>query len=118
MTPDEAARLADESLRAFVASMTAAGNPGSGHHEIGMHKVEGWILEYDPTIGGAEVQAVIGIDGVIHARRGPRTLRARNLTASDWLLHGSLDADPTARAAGFADRLTRILAFNGVAPDR
>jgi hypothetical protein len=80
-----------------------------------MHKVEGWILEYDPTIGGAEVQAVIG---VVHARRGRRTLRARSLTASEWLLHESPDADPTARAAGFADRLNRILAFNGVVPDR
>lgn len=83
-----------------------------------MHKVDGWILEYDPTIGGAEVQAVIGIDGVIHTRRGPRTLRARNMAASAWLSRGSFDADPAARAAGFADRLTRILVFNGVVPDR
>jgi hypothetical protein len=118
VSPDEAARLADDSLRVFVASMSAAGNPGSGQHEVGIHKVDGWILEYDPTIGGAEVQAVIGVDGVIHALRGPRTLRARALAASEWLLRESLDADPTACAAGFADRLNRILAFNGVVPDR
>ncbi|HEY5172618.1 MAG TPA: hypothetical protein VIK54_12905 [Acidimicrobiia bacterium] len=117
MSDDEATRLANDSLRDFIAAMAAAGNPGAGRHEIGIHKVRGWILEYDPSIGGAQVQAVIGIDGVIHARRAPRSERTRNLTASEWVLRELHDADPNAGAAAFADHLSRILAFDGVVPE-
>jgi hypothetical protein len=114
---DEAARLADDSLREFVASMTAAGNPGSGRHEMGLHHVRGWILEYDGTIGGSEIQAVIGIDGVIHARREPRSLRTHNWSASEWVLRDADDPDPMAAAEGFAHRLSRMIAFDGVGHD-
>jgi hypothetical protein len=114
---DEAARLADDSMQAFVASMAAAGNPGSGNHEVGLRKVDGWILQYDPTIGGSEVQAVIGLDGVIHARRRPRALRTQKWAASAWALRDSNDADPMVGAAGFAERLSQILTFNGVERD-
>ena len=79
---DEAARLAEKSLGEFIARMAAAGNPGLGRHEIGLHHVEGWILDYDGTIGGSEIQAVIGVDGNIHARREPRSLRTRKLSAA------------------------------------
>jgi hypothetical protein len=114
---DEAARIANDSLREFVASMASAGNPGSGRHEIGLHHVRGWILEYDGTVGGSEIQAVIGIDGVIHARRGPRSLRTHSRSASEWVLHDADDRDPMAAAEGFADRLSRIVAFDGVGHD-
>jgi hypothetical protein len=114
---DEAARLANDSLRDFIAAMAAAGNPGSGRHEIGIHKIRGWILECDPAIGGSQVQAVIGIDGVIHARRAPRSQRTRSLTASEWVLREPHDADPRASAGAFADHLSRILAFDGVVRD-
>jgi hypothetical protein len=117
VSDDDATRLANDSLRDFIAAMAAAGNPGSGRHEIGIHKVRGWILEYDPSIGGAQVQAVIGIDGVIHARRAPRSERTRSLTASEWVLREPHDADPNAKADAFADHLSRILAFDGVARD-
>jgi hypothetical protein len=114
MSREEAARLADDSLRAFVASMAAAGNPGSGRHEIGLHHVHGWIIEYDGTVGGSEIQAVIGVDGVIHARREPRSLRTHNLSASEWALRDADDPDPMASATRLAEHLTRILAFDGV----
>ena len=117
MSRDEAARLADGSLSRFVAFMSASGNPGSGRHEVGLHHVRGWILEYDPTIGGAEIQAVIGIDGVIHARREPRSLRAQKLSAASWVLRHGVNSDPMASATAFADHLARILAFDGAASD-
>jgi hypothetical protein len=113
MSRAEAARIADESVRDFVASMTAADHPGSGRHEVGMHRVRGWILEYDSTIGGSEIQAVIGVDGVIHAPREPRSLRTHNWSASEWVLRDD-QADPVASATQFADDLSRILAFNHV----
>jgi hypothetical protein len=112
-----AAQLADDKLREFIASMAAAGNPGSGRHEVGLHHVQGWILEYDPTIGGAEVQAVIGIDGVIHALRDPRSLRTHKWSASEWVLRTDDDPDPTARVSRFAEHLSRILAFDHVGID-
>lgn len=115
---DETARLADDNLRAFLASMAAAGNPGSGRHEIGVHKVHGWILEYDPTIGGSQIQAVIGIDGRIHARRTPRSERVRKFTAAEWVARDPQDAEPTTGAAAFAAHLSRILAFDGVGGER
>ena len=93
--------------------MAAVGNPGSGRHEVALHKVHGWILEYDPTSGGSEIQAVIGIDGLIHAPRTRRSLRVRNL-ASEWVLRDPHDPDPMASAAAFTDRLSRILVFNRV----
>jgi hypothetical protein len=111
---DEASGRANDGLRRFIASMTAAGNPGSDHHHMGIHKINGWILEYDPRMGGSEVQAVIGVDGLIHARREPRSQRTRKLAASEWVLRDDHDADPTAEAGAFADHLSRILAFNGV----
>jgi hypothetical protein len=117
VSDDEAARLADNSLRDFIASMAAAGNPGSDRHEVGMHKIRGWILEYDPTIGGSPLQAVIGIDGFIVARRTPRSQRTSKRSASEWALRAPHDADPIAGATAFADRLSRILVFNGVIRD-
>jgi hypothetical protein len=114
---DEAARLADDSLSGFVASMAASGNPGSGRHEVGLHHVRGWILEYDSTIGGSEIQAVIGIDGVIHARREPRSLRAQKLSAASWVLRDAVNPDPMAAATAFADHLARTLAFDGAASE-
>jgi hypothetical protein len=117
MSRDEAARLADDSLRRFLASMSASGNPGSGRHEVGLHHVRGWILEYDPTIGGSEIQAVIGIDGVIHARREARSLRAQKLSAASWALRYAVNPDPMATATAFADHLARILAFDGAASE-
>jgi len=108
---------ADDSLRDFVASMAAAGNPGSGHHELGLRKVHGWILEYDPAIGGAQIQAVIGTDGRIHARRAPRSQRTKKVSASQWVQRDPADADPTARIDEFVGHLTRILAFDGVTHD-
>ena len=110
---DDAAHLADDSLSRFVASMAASGNPGSGRHEVGLHHIRGWILEYDPTIGGSEVQAVIGIDGVVHARREPRSLRTHKWSAAEWVLRDVADPDPMAGAAAFADHLARILALDG-----
>ena len=112
MTREKAARIADESLHAFTTSMAAAGNPGSGHHELGRHHVNGWILEYDPTVGGSEIQAVIDLDGVIHARHDPRSLRTHKLSASEWVLRDANDRDPVATATGFAEHLSRILAFD------
>lgn len=118
LSSDEAVRLADDRLSNFVALMAAAGNPGSGRHEIGLRHVHGWILEYDATIGGSEIQAVIGIDGVIHARREPRSLRTRTWSAAKWVLRDATNPDPMAAAAAFADHLARILAFDGVGSDR
>ena len=117
MSREEAARAADDSLGRFVAAMAAAGNPGSGRHEIGLHHVEGWIFEYDSNVGGAEIQAVIGIDGVIYARREPRSLRTQKLSAAEWVLRDAANPDPMAAAAAFADHLARTLAFDGVATD-
>jgi hypothetical protein len=117
MSREEAARLADDSLREFMASMAAAGNPGSGRHEIGLHHVHGWILEYDGTVGGSEIQAVIGIDGVIHARREPRSLRTHNRSASEWALGDADDPDSMASATRLAEHLARILTFDGVGRD-
>jgi hypothetical protein len=117
MSSDEAAQLADDSLREFVAAMAAAGNPGSGRHEIGVHHVHGWILEYDGTVGGSEIQAVIGVDGAIHARREPRSLRTHNWSASEWVLRDADDPDPMAAAERFSHRLSRIVAFDGVGHD-
>ena len=114
---DEAARLAEKSLGEFIARMAAAGNPGLGRHEIGLHHVDGWILEYNGSIGGSEIQAVIGVDGNIHARREPRSLRTRKLSAAQWVLRDTDDPEPGAGAAGFADHLARILEFDGVEPD-
>jgi hypothetical protein len=114
---DEAARVAEDSLSRFVALMTAAGNPGSGRHEIGLHHVQGWILEYDSTIGGSEIQAVIGIDGVIHARREPRSLRTHKWSATEWVLRDTTKPDPMAAAQAFADHLERTLAFDGAASE-
>jgi len=115
MSRDEAARLADDSLREFVASMAAAGNPGSGRHEIGLHHVRGWILDYDGTIGGSEIQAVIGLDGVIHARREPRSSRTHKLSAAEWALRDSDDPDPMTAARKFAQHLSGIVVFDGAA---
>jgi hypothetical protein len=114
---EEAGGLAERSLSEFIALMAAAGNPGHGRHEIGLRHVEGWILEYDGTIGGSEIQAVIGVDGHIHARRDPRSQRTRKLSAAQWVLRNTDDPEPGARAAEFADHLARILAFDGVEPD-
>jgi hypothetical protein len=111
---DEAAQLADDSLRDFLASMAAAGNPGSGRHEIGFHKVHGWILEYDPSVGGSQIQAVIGVDGHIHARREPRSQRTKKLRASEWVSRETHDNDLEREAAAFAAHLARILDFDGV----
>ncbi len=105
-------------MREFLASMAAAGNPGSGRHEIGLRKVNGWILVYDPAIGGAEVQAVLGVDGVIHARRAPRSQRTRRLLASEWVLRDRDAGDPQGAGAEFSAHLDRILAFDGVGRDR
>ena len=117
MSRDEAARLADDSVRGFVASMTAAGNPGSGRHEIGLHHVRGWILDYDGTIGGSEIQAVVGVDGVIHARREPRSSRTHNFSAAEWVLRNPDDPDPMTTAREFAQHLARIAAFDGANDD-
>ena len=114
---DDAVRLADESLRDFLASMATAGNPGSGRHELGLRKVHGWVLEYDPSIGGSEIQAVIGIDGAVHTRREPRSQRTKKLTAAEWVLREAPAADPAAAARAFSDHLARILAFDGVTGD-
>jgi len=118
MPRDQAARLADDSLREFIASMAAAGNPGSGRHELGLHHIHGWILDYDTTIGGSPIQAVIGIDGVIHALRGARSLRTHTWSASEWILRDATNPDPMAAAAVFTDRLARLLVFDGVHRDR
>ena len=112
MTNHEAARIADERLREFIRSMADAGNPGSGRHEIGVHHVNGWILEYDPTVGGSEIQAIVGLDGVIHARHDPRSLHTHKRSASEWVLRDANDLDPAARASAFAEHLSRILAFD------
>jgi hypothetical protein len=114
MSRDEAARIADESLRAFIESMAAAGNPGAGRHEIGMHHVHGWILEYDGTIGGSPIQAVIGVDGVIHVLREARGLLTYKWSASEWVLLHEASLDPVASATRFADHLSQILAFDHV----
>jgi hypothetical protein len=114
VTRAEAAQFADDSLRKFIATMSAADNPGSGRHEIGLHHVQGWILEYDGSIGGAEIQAVIGVDGAIHARREPRSLRTHTWSASEWVFRDGDTADPMAVAAAFAEDLSRLLAFDGV----
>jgi hypothetical protein len=114
MSRDDAARIANQSLREFIQSMAARGNPGSGRHEIGVHHVPGWIFEYDPTVGGSEIQAVIGVDGFIHALQQPRSLRTHKWSASDWVLRDVDDPDPGARASEFADHLSRILAFDRV----
>jgi len=97
--------------------MAAAGNPGSGRHEIGLHHVRGWILDYDGTIGGAEIQAVIGVDGVIHARREPRSSRTHNFSAGEWVLRNEDDADPVATARRFTQHLSRIAAFDDAGDD-
>jgi hypothetical protein len=112
MTHDEATRIADDSLRSFITAMADAGNPGSGRHELGRHHVNGWILEYDPTVGGSEIQAVIGLDGVIHARHDPRSLRTHKWSASEWVLRDANELDPVATASAFAEHLSRILAFD------
>jgi hypothetical protein len=57
---DQANQPAEEGLRDFVASMAGAGNSGSGKHLIGLRKVDGSILEYDPTVGGSEVHVAAG----------------------------------------------------------
>ena len=114
---DEAARLADDSLRAFMASMATAGNPGAGRHELGYHKVQGWILEYDPTIGGSQIQAVIDLEGVIHARRAPRSQRTKKLAASEWILREPGTSDAMASANAFAEHLARIAEFDSVVHD-
>ncbi len=114
MARDEAARIADESLHEFIKSMALAGNPGSGRHEIGIHHIHGWILDYDPTVGGAEIQTVIGLDAYIHARQDPRSLHTHKWSASQWVLRHADDPDPVGRASAFADHLSRILAFDHV----
>jgi len=114
---DEAAELAEKSVNEFIALMAAAGNPGRGRHEIGLHHVEGWILDYDGTLGGSEIQAVLGVDGNIHARREPRSVRTRKLSATQWVLRDPEGPETGARAAEFAEHLARILAFDGVEPD-
>ena len=111
MTTDDPQATADADLGLFLAAMAAAGNPGSGRHELGVHKVEGWILEYDSMVGGAEVQAVVGIDGLVHARRGERSLRVEKVSASAWVTRGD---DPTDARARFASQLDELLTFNGV----
>ncbi len=110
-----AASAADDALAAFLTAMAAAGNPGSGRHELGMHHVHGWIVSYDGTQGGAEVQAVIGVDGCVHARRSSRSLRAPKLTASEWLEHlpGATEEE---RLAAFTNELDALASFNGVTP--
>jgi hypothetical protein len=117
MSRDEAARVAEDSVNRFVALMAASDNPGSGRHEIGLRHVHGWILEYDSTIGGSEIQAVIGVDGVIHARREPRSLRTHTWSAAEWVLRDSTNPDPMAAAQAFADHLERTLAFDGAATE-
>ncbi len=117
MSREAASALADDSLRSFIASMAAAGNPGSGRHEIGLHHVRGWILEYDGSIGGSEIQAVIGLDGAIHTRREPRSLRTHNASAAEWVLRDADTTDPMVAAQEFADRLSHMLAFDGVGPE-
>jgi hypothetical protein len=114
MSRDEAAQIADDALREFIQSMAAADNPGSGRHEIGLRHVHGWIVEYDPAAGGSEIQAVLGVDGFIHALQHPRSLRTHTWSASEWVLRDTDDPDPVARASAFADRLSRILAFDHV----
>ena len=114
MSRDEAARIAQDGISEFVRSMTAAGNPGSGRHQIGLHHVHGWIFEYDPTVGGSEIQAVLDVGGVIHALQQPRSQRTRKYSASEWVLRDTDDPDPVARARAFADHLSRILAFDHV----
>ncbi|HEV7525045.1 MAG TPA: hypothetical protein VGP92_08770, partial [Acidimicrobiia bacterium] len=105
------------SLREFIESMAEAGNPGSGRHDMGVHHVHGWILEYDPTVGGSQIQAVIGVDGLIHALREPRSVRTRTLSASEWVQRDGDDVDATTRASRFADHLSRIGAFDHAGPD-
>jgi len=106
----EADVTATADVQKFLAAMRAAGNPGSGRHELGVHKVEGWILEYDSAIGGAEVQAIVGTDGLIHVRRGERSMRVEKLTPAQWVEHGG---DSAAAGARFANQLADLLAFNG-----
>jgi hypothetical protein len=107
--------LAEASLNSFIEKMAAAGNPGSGRHDLGWHHVTGWILEYDNTHGGAEIQAVIGTDGFVHARHGGRSIRANKLTAREWLfdVHAP-NEKPAVATQQFVHRLSEILAFNGV----
>jgi len=107
----EAGRRADTALRDFIAAMARAGNPGVGRHEVGMHHVDGWILDYDPTQGGAEIQAVVGTDGAVHARREPRALRVRKCTAAEYVL-GDDQGDPTARVDAFVARMQHLLTFD------
>jgi hypothetical protein len=111
MPNDDAATAAENDLRAFLAAMAARNNPGSGRLELGVHHIEGWILEYDSSIGGAEVQAIVGTDGLIHARRGERSMRVEKLTPAQWVEHAG---DAAAAGARFANQLADLLAFNGV----
>jgi len=117
VSSDNPTARADAVLQSFVVAMAAAGNPGAGKHEVGVHKVEGWIIAYDPMIGGAHVQAVIGLDCAIHARRAERSLRVHRMSASEWVAREPDATDPAAAIADFADQLAEILAFNGVAGD-
>jgi hypothetical protein len=112
--------LAQASLDSFIEKMAAAGNPGRGRHDLGWHHVHGWILEYDNTHGGAEIQAVIGTDGFVHARHEGhegRSLRARKCTAREWLfdVHAP-NEKPAVATQQFVHRLSEILQFNGVEP--
>src|ERR1700736_1439248 len=99
MSGDEATKIREGRLREFIQSMAAAANPGSGRHEVGLHHVHGWIFEYDPTAGGSEIQAVLGVDGFIHALQHPRSLRTHRWSASEWVLRDTGDPDPVAHAS-------------------
>jgi hypothetical protein len=111
---NDARATAEADLRTFLDAMKAAGNPGSGRHELGVHKVEGWIVEYDSSVGGAEVQAIVGVDGFVHARRAERSMRVKKLTAAEWVARDGAGG-VAALGARFADQLDDLITFNGVA---
>ena len=110
-TREEAGRRAEATVREFIDQMAAAGNPGAGRHEIGVHHVVGWILEYDGTAGGFEIQAVIGLDGSIHGRRERRSMRTHTWTASEWILRDE-QGDAMAAAAKLGDQLAGLRSFD------
>ena len=63
MSRDEAARLADDSMQAFVASTAAAGHPGSGHDEVGPGLLNGSPADtstWGGPPGNARLTASIG----------------------------------------------------------
>lgn len=112
ITDERLARRADDQLAQFVSRMSAAGNPGSTRHPVGVRKTRGWVLHFDPVTASTNAVVVIGTDGYVHVPSGHGHRRSAKLTAARFLFGAQSPIEPMYRSLEFGRELDELLSVH------